>query len=370
LGTFITTFVAILLPAVGVWYGGWLDNLIQRLTEVNMVLPGLAIVVLTNLLFGVNVWIVLGMIVLLNAFGSPIKSFRSAFLQAKEAPYIEMARSYGASDFRIITRYLVPRILPVFIPQLVTQVPSFIFLEATLGFFNINSHYPSWGRIIYDGLAHGAIYGSPFWVLEPIFLLLLTGLAFAMLGSALERILNPRIISDISAAPDKIVTPRRKIKLPVLTRRVFVSAILALLALAILVPTIQGKTLASYFLDLMDETRTLKLTTIRPSIASPHTPSPFTPTSTEITAAATPPSATPSPAFTITSTTQVSCIPANPPLTAKVLEIVDGNTIKIYMNDLVYVVRYIGVEVPQDSVNAMNAFLDNSELVFRKDVIL
>jgi peptide/nickel transport system permease protein len=206
--------IAMVLPAVGVWYGGWLDNLIQRLTEVNMVLPGLAIAVLSNLLFGIDIWIVLGIVVLLNAFGSPIKSFRSAFLQAKEAPYIDMARSYGASDFRIITRYLVPRILPVFIPQLVTQIPGFIFLEATLGFFNINSDYPSWGRIIYDGLARGALYGSPFWVLEPIFLLLLTGLAFAMLGSALERILNPRVIADVSPSADSALVTGQQLNIP------------------------------------------------------------------------------------------------------------------------------------------------------------
>ena len=110
---------------------------------------------------------------------------------------MEVARSYGASNFRIITHYLVPRILPVFIPHLITQIPSFIFLEATLGFFNIKSNYPSWGRIIFEGLSRGALYGSPFWVLEPIFLLLLTGLAFAMLGAALERILNPRVIDHI-----------------------------------------------------------------------------------------------------------------------------------------------------------------------------
>jgi peptide/nickel transport system permease protein len=194
LGTLITTLIAMLLPAIGVWFGGWLDNSVQRLTEINMVLPGLAIVVLANVMFGIHIWILLGIVVLLNALGSPIKTFRSAFLQAKEAPYIEMARSYGASDFRIITSYLVPRILPVFIPHLVSLIPTFIFLEATLGFFNVKSIYPSFGRIIYDGLSRGALYGSPFWVLQPIFLLLLTGLAFAMLGSALERILNPRIM--------------------------------------------------------------------------------------------------------------------------------------------------------------------------------
>jgi peptide/nickel transport system permease protein len=197
LGTLITTLVAMLLPAIGVWYGGWVDVLIQRLSEINMVLPGLAIAVLANVLFNWNIWIILGIVVVINSFGSPLKIIRSALLQAKEAPYIESARSYGASNFRIITHYLLPRIMPVLIPQLVTQVPSFIFWEATLGFFNIQSVYPTWGRIIYDGLASGALYGSPFWVLEPIFLLLLTGLAFAMLGSALERILNPRILDSM-----------------------------------------------------------------------------------------------------------------------------------------------------------------------------
>jgi peptide/nickel transport system permease protein len=302
LGTFITMLVAMVLPAFGVWYGGWLDNFIQRLTEVNMVLPGLAIAVLINLLFGVNVWIVLGIVVVLNAFGSPIKSFRSALLQAKEAPYIEMARSYGASDFRIITRYLVPRILPVFIPQLVTQVPGFIFLEATLGFFNINSSYPSWGRIIYDGLANGAIYGSPFWVLEPIFLLLLTGLAFAMLGSALERILNPRIISDVPAPREKLIVSQRRIRLPVPSRRVFAGAIIALLLVVLFVPTIEGKTLARYFLNIMDETRRLTSTMTKPTAHPTQTSLPATFTPTGLPASATEPSSTVTATATVSAT--------------------------------------------------------------------
>ena len=196
LGSLITTLVAMLLPTIGVWYGGWIDNLIQRFSEINMVLPGLTIAVLANVLFNINIWIILGIVIIINAFGSPLKIIRSALLQAKEAPYIESARSYGASNLRIITYYLLPRIMPILIPQLVTQVPSFIFWEATLGFFNLKSNYPTWGRIIYEGLARGSLYGSPFWVLEPIFLLLLTSFAFAMLGSALEKVLNPRTMEN------------------------------------------------------------------------------------------------------------------------------------------------------------------------------
>jgi ABC-type dipeptide/oligopeptide/nickel transport system permease subunit len=75
-----------LLPAIGVWYGGWLDNLIQRLTEVNMVLPGLAIAVLANLLFGMDIWIVLGIIVVLNAFWSADQVFSFGVPSGKGSP--------------------------------------------------------------------------------------------------------------------------------------------------------------------------------------------------------------------------------------------------------------------------------------------
>ena len=196
LGACVTTVLSMVLAATGVWYGGWVDDLIQRLVEANMILPVIGIAVLIYAYFNVGIWTILGIVVLLNVFGSPIKSFRSALLQVKDSLYIEAARAYGASDSRIIFRYLVPRIIPTLIPQLVILIPSYVFLEATLGIFNVYSIYPTWGRIISEALAHGGVYGSSFWVLEPIALLLLTGLAFAMLGFSLERILNPRIMKD------------------------------------------------------------------------------------------------------------------------------------------------------------------------------
>jgi peptide/nickel transport system permease protein len=181
------------VAACGVWLGGWVDALIQQLVEANLILPVIAIGVLIYSYFNVSIWVFLGIIVLLNVFGSPTKSFRAALLQVKEAPYLEAARAYGAGNSRIIFRYLVPRILPILVPQLVGLIPSYVFLEATLGIFNVRSDYPTWGRIIYEALRNGANFGSSFWVIEPLSLLLLTGLAFAMLGFALERILNPRL---------------------------------------------------------------------------------------------------------------------------------------------------------------------------------
>jgi peptide/nickel transport system permease protein len=193
LGALVTTVLSMGVAAVSVWFGGPVDNFIQRLVEANMILPVIAIGVLIYSYFNVSIWIFLGIIVLLNVFGSPTKTFRAAFLQIKDSPYLEAARVYGASNLRIITRYLVPRMTPILIPQLAILIPSYVFLEATLGFFNIKSNYPTWGRIIYEALNHGSNYGSSFWVLEPLALLLFTAVAFALMGFGLERILNPRM---------------------------------------------------------------------------------------------------------------------------------------------------------------------------------
>jgi len=192
-GAVLTTIVSMLVAAAGVWYGGWVDGLVQRITEVNMIFPILAIGVLFYAFFHVSLWTIIAVILILNIFGSPTKAFRSAFLQVKQAPYMEAAQAYGASNWRLIWKYMVPRIMPVMIPQLISLVPAFVFLEATLGMFNIHSTLPTWGRVIYEALNHGITYGSRFWVLQPLALLLLTGFAFAFLGFALDKILNPRL---------------------------------------------------------------------------------------------------------------------------------------------------------------------------------
>ena len=85
--------------------------------------------------------------------------------------------------------YLIPRIIPVLVPQLVILVPSYVFLEATLAFLGVSDPVlPTWGKLIVEGLSSGLHSGAYHLVLEPLSLLLLVGLAFVMVGHALERI--------------------------------------------------------------------------------------------------------------------------------------------------------------------------------------
>ena len=194
LGSIVITVGSAIVGAAAAWYGGWVDKALQVVIEANMILPVLAVGILLYAFYQVNFWLILMIIILLNIFGSPTKTFRAAFLQVKEASYVEAARAYGATNWRIIWHYLIPRITPVMVPQLIALIPSFAFLEATFAIFNVSEvMYPTWGLVIQNAMKYGAAYGSQFWVLEPISLLLLTGVAFGMSSAAFDYILNPRL---------------------------------------------------------------------------------------------------------------------------------------------------------------------------------
>ena len=192
LGTTVTTMI---IAAIGVWYGGWVDALIQRITEVNLVLPFLPLLIMIGTFYSRSIWTILGATILLSIFGGAIITYRAVFLQVKESPYIEAAQAYGAKDLRIVLLYLIPRIVPLLIPQMVTLIPTFVFLEASLAVLGLGDPVlPTWGKVITDAISNGALYqGQYYWILQPAVLLMLTGLAFAMLGFVLDRVFNPRL---------------------------------------------------------------------------------------------------------------------------------------------------------------------------------
>ncbi len=195
LGALGTTLTTIAIAAIGSWYRGWIEEVIQRITEVNLLLPFLSILIMIGTFYSRSIWVILGATILLSIFGAGIKTYRAVFMQIMETSYIEAARSYGASDARIIFRYMVPRVIPTLVPQLVTLIPFYVFLEATLAVLGLGDPIlPTWGKVINDAASNSALFGGDYyWVLEPAGLLMFTGLAFALLGFSLDRIFNPRL---------------------------------------------------------------------------------------------------------------------------------------------------------------------------------
>lgn len=191
-GTTITTMT---ISGIGSWFGGWLDELINRITEVNMILPFLSILIMVGTFYSKSLGTMLIVTILLSIFTGAVKTYRAVFLQVRTSPYIEAAQAYGASNTRIIFRYLIPRIIPMLLPALVITVPGFVFLEAALSVLGLGDPtLPTWGKVINEARVNGALFvGDYYWMLEPSILLMITGLAFSLLGYALDRVFNPRL---------------------------------------------------------------------------------------------------------------------------------------------------------------------------------
>jgi len=195
LAAVFTTLITLAISGIGTWFGGWVDEIIQRVTEINMVLPFLPILIMVGTFYNRSLWLMLTVVVLLSIFTGAIKTYRAMFIQVRESAYVEAAQAYGASNSRLIFNYLIPRLIPMVIPALVVGIPGFVFLEAALAVLGLGDPVlPTWGKIINEARSNGALYqGLYYWVLEPSVLLIVTGLSFSLLGFSLDRIFNPRL---------------------------------------------------------------------------------------------------------------------------------------------------------------------------------
>jgi len=191
-GAQVSTFV---LAGIGTWFGGKVDAVFQRITEVNLVLPMLPILIMVGYFYSRSIWLMLGLVIALNVFSGTMKTYRAMFLQAKEAPYFEAAQAYGTGNMRMVFRYLLPRLAPTLLPQFVMVVPVFVFVEASLAVLGLGDpKLPTWGKMLNDAFVGGALYRDHFyWVLQPSILLMLIGFGFAMVGFSLDRVFNPKL---------------------------------------------------------------------------------------------------------------------------------------------------------------------------------
>jgi peptide/nickel transport system permease protein len=122
------------------------------------------------------------------------KVSRSLALQLKNMEYVEAAKLMGQSDTRIIFKHVIPQLLPLTFASIAIAVPGAILGEAALSFLGLGDpSIPTWGQILHDANSAGAAArGLWWWIIPPGMMIAVTGLAFVLIGNALDSILNPR----------------------------------------------------------------------------------------------------------------------------------------------------------------------------------
>jgi oligopeptide transport system permease protein len=201
-GVLATTFTVLLGGTLGMlagYHGGWLDNLVSRLTDVVFGLPFVlgAIVILSSFreaigegAVGITALVVLTMAAL--SWPVSMRITRSAAIAARNQDYVRAARALGAGPARVIWRHMLPNCLAPVLVYATIALGAFIGIEATLSFLGIGLREPvvSWGVMISE--ARDYLRVAPFLLLFPAAFLAVTVLAFVMLGDAVREAFDPK----------------------------------------------------------------------------------------------------------------------------------------------------------------------------------
>ena len=174
------------------YFGGKVDSVISFMIQVFSSLPDLLLAMALMFALGrglVNLYIALGVL----SWAKTARLIRGTVLQLKEKEYVQACRIDGGSSLRIIMRHLLPNCIPTLIITVTMGIPSAILSEASLSFLGLGVRSPmaSWGAMISSSKTF--IRTSPFYSLFPGFCIIITVIAFNMLGDGLRDALDPKL---------------------------------------------------------------------------------------------------------------------------------------------------------------------------------
>jgi len=196
---YVGLLAAILSVSIGLVYGlasGYLgkyvDEVLMRITDVLLVLPGLPLLIVLFAVLGASIENLIILNGLLGWMGFA-KLVRSQVLSIRERPYIEAAKASGAGTGHILVRHVLPNVMSLVYVTLATSVPGAIVSEAALSWLGFVDYWRmSWGRMLAEMQSAGAI-GLWWWVVPPGMCIAAISIAFVLLGYALDEVLNPKL---------------------------------------------------------------------------------------------------------------------------------------------------------------------------------
>jgi peptide/nickel transport system permease protein len=197
---FVGLTAAISSVTIGMLYGllagykgGRYDEALMRVNDLVISLPTFVFLIILSITIGSSIYLITMFLVIFGWAGIA-RVARSLALQIKNLQYVEASKLMGERDIIIILRHILPQLLPLTFASIALAVPAAILAEATLSFIGLGDpSIPTWGSILHDAnTASAAARGLWWWILPPGIMIAAAGISFALIGSAIESVTNPR----------------------------------------------------------------------------------------------------------------------------------------------------------------------------------
>ncbi|GAY16606.1 ABC transporter permease [Mycobacterium sp. shizuoka-1] len=176
------------------YFGGRTDGLLMRITDYFLVIPDIPLMIVAAAVFGqnlTNIVIVIGLVY----WASTARLIRAQVMSVRQRTFVRRVEAMGASPLSVLTRHVVPHVLPLLVANTVLMVANAIFAETYISFLGLGDpSVVSWGRMIQDALDQGAVLAGAWWVvLPPGLAVTMVVLAATVAGQGMEDTLNPRL---------------------------------------------------------------------------------------------------------------------------------------------------------------------------------
>jgi peptide/nickel transport system permease protein len=186
----ISATVGTLLGSIAGYYGGIIDDLMSRVSDILMAFPGLLLAIAVVAVLGPSLTNVVLALTLIGWVGYA-RVVRGQVLRVRELEYVQAARALGATTPRILVRHIVPATLPALIVQATLGMGGAILAEASLSFLGLGVQppTPSWGTMLNYGRSH--VLDAPHLTIFPGLAIAVLVLGFNFLGDGLRDALDP-----------------------------------------------------------------------------------------------------------------------------------------------------------------------------------
>lgn len=191
-GAAISLIVGMLYGGISGYFGGLVDDIMMRIVEIMCGIPYMIVVIIVSLVLGKGMKSLI-IALCITSWTGLARLVRGQVLNLKESEYVLAAKALGTSNFKIITKHLLPNMMSLIIINTTFAVPGFIFSESFLSFIGLGIQPPntSWGAMAALGQQQMANY--PHELLFPAIAISLTVLAFNLLGDGLRDALDPKL---------------------------------------------------------------------------------------------------------------------------------------------------------------------------------
>lgn len=192
--SFISVVIGGLIGIVAGFYGGRVENILMRFTDIMLVIPDLPLAVVLVALTKPSLLNIIFVIGILGWTGTA-RLVRSQTLSVKQRKFVLRARAIGAGNGHIIRRHIFPLVLPLIVVNTVLVISLAILEESTLSFLGLSDPTTlSWGQMLNFAFGRGAMSAGAWWVLVvPGLGIVWIVLGCTLLGHGLEQVLNPRL---------------------------------------------------------------------------------------------------------------------------------------------------------------------------------